>query len=147
MPDRIPAMMTLLEDLRRGQAAGNELLNDVRVSVAGLERSHEGQAQQLARIEATVDQLSDRVRFVEINHARIPQLERELAQVDERVKIGQETANRRHTDLDTRVRALEGDGRETKVVTGSAREIFWRIFSAAAGAGAVLLVDAIRHAG
>lgn len=147
MPDRIPAMMTLLEDLRRGQVAGNELLNDVRVSVASLERSYEGQGQQLARVEAAVDSLNLRLRDVEMNHARIPHAERDIAQLEERVNIHQKHADRRHSEMDTRVRKLERDGAGTEVVTSGAREVFWRIFSAGAGAGAVLLVDALRNLG
>lgn len=127
MPERIDAIVRMLEEQRDGQAKANELLAQVRVAVAGMTRSFEAQQEGIFELRRQQGETSERLRSVELALATLPMHEKDLARL-----FG------RHSDLELRVRTLEGDGRETKVVHGAvkigARDIFKHIVSVIAGA-------------
>jgi len=111
MPERLELIEDLLHSAIEGQAKGNAMLADLRVEIAALQRSHDGQGQNIADMRAEMRQMGDRLRDVELRIQPLASLEA------------------RHSALESRVRTLEGDGREAAVVnravTGGARDV-WR---------------------
>lgn len=125
----------LLQETRDGQIKGNAILADLRVEVAALQRSQEGQASHIADMRAEVRQVGDRLRTAEMEMQRLPATEAALNKLESR-----------QLDIEGRVRVLEGDGRETKIitraVTGSARDVWRYLIGAVIG----LAVAAISYA-
>lgn len=124
MNEALALIQRLLEDNRKAQETGNAILHDLRVDVAALTRSHEAQGQTLADMRAQIRNMDDRLREVE---QRVHPLS---------------TLEQRHAALEGRVRQLEGDERETKVVRGAFMGFvsgFWR---AAAGPIVAALIAA-----
>lgn len=108
MPERLALITELLQDTREAQDKGNSMLADLRVEVAALQRSHDGQGQHIADMRADLRQMSDRLRDAELQMQRIPHAEASLGR-----------AHGRLDEHERRLRALEGDGRENKVVSRS----------------------------
>ena len=132
MSDRFALIQELLQDTREAQERGNAILSNLRVDVAALQRSHDGQGQVIADMRAELRQLSDRQRESELRIQRMPKVE-DL------------------NNLEGRVRVLEGDGRETRVmaraVGGGLRDV-WRYALAAIGGVIVTAVLwAVKHGG
>lgn len=131
MPERLALITSLLEDTREAQEKGNAMLGDLRVDLAALQRSHEGQGQSIADIRADLRSMMARQQAVELQLQRLPHYEAQLAAFERRVD-GQEL----------RIRALEGDGRETRVITGAAKAWVGQVSRYVVGAIGGLLVAA-----
>lgn len=144
MTERLALIHELLQETREAQVKGNAMLTELRVEVAALQRAHDGQGQSIADLRAEMRQLSDRLRDSEMQMQRLPQAIADIAKLEERIDGYHSTADRRHTSLEGRVRSLENDGREHKVVTGAfvggIRDL-WR-YAAAAIVGAVIMAMA-----
>lgn len=140
MSERLALIMRLLEETRDSQDKGNSMLADLRVEVAAMQRAHEGQAQNIADMRAELRQVSDRLRDAEMQMQRQPLIEAGLDRVE-----------RRQNNIEERVRILEGDGREAKVVsgafTGAMRDV-WRYVVGAAVSGIIAAVAwAVKYGG
>jgi len=110
MPERLALITELLQDTREAQEKGNAMLGDLRVDMAALQRSHEGQGQSIADIRADIRSMMARQQAVELQLQRLPHHEAQITAVDRRLE-GHEA----------RLRALEGEGRETRVITSAAK--------------------------
>lgn len=132
MSERLAMFLKLLEETREGQEKGNAMLADLRVEVAAMQRAHEGQTQNIADMRAEMRQVSDRLRDAELQMQKLPMTE-----------AGLDRLERRQTDIEGRVRILEGDGREAKVVSGAfttaVRDV-WRYVVGAAVGGIIAAV-------
>lgn len=140
MTERLALIQDLLQETRDAQVKGNAMLTELRVDVAGLQRSHDGQGQRIADLSAEVRQLSDRLRDSEMQMQRLPQAIADIAKLEERIDGYHSTADRRHTSLEGRVRVLENDGSAQRVVTGAfvggVRDL-WRYVAAALVGGVI----------
>lgn len=125
MPERLALITELLQDTRDAQEKGNSMLADLRVEVASVQRSQAGQAEHISDMRAELRQVSDRLRSAELQLQPMTELQRKQA------------------ELEVRVRTLEGEGRETRVVRGAAvagvRTIWQYIAAALVGAALLLL--------
>lgn len=140
MPERLALITELLQDTREAQEKGNSMLSDLRVEVAALQRAHDGQGQHIADMRADLRQMSDRLRDAELQMQRIPHAEASLGR-----------AHGRLDEHERRIRSLEGDGREAKVVngafTGALRDV-WRYVIGAAVSGIIAAVAwAVKYGG
>lgn len=143
MTDQLELIHGLLQDQREAQHRANAMLGDLRVDVAAMQRLQESQSVNLAEIRADIRQIYDRLRDAEMKMQQIPAVEAELARQAERM-AGIERANqRRQDDLERRMRALEGDGREHKVVAGALATGARTIWHYIAGAVVAAVIAAI----
>lgn len=110
MPERLALITELLQDTREAQEKGNSMLGDLRVDMAALQRSHEGQGQSIADLRADIRSMMARQQAAELQLQRLPHHEAQIAAFDRRLE-GHEA----------RLRNLEGEGRETRVITGAAK--------------------------
>lgn len=133
MPERLALITELLQETREAQDKGNAMLGDLRVDMAALQRSHEGQGQSIADLRADVRSMMARQQATELQMQRLPHYEAQLVAFERRVD-GQEL----------RIRALEGDGRETRVITGAAKGLVSQTARYLVGAiGGLLLAAAM----
>lgn len=120
MTERLALIQELLLENREAQEKGNSILVELRIEVAALQRSHDGQVGQIADMRAEIRQVSDRLRTAEMQIQPMADL------------------RQRNNELESRLRVLEGDGREQRVVTGAigggARDIMRLIAAAIIGA-------------
>lgn len=136
MPERITAILSLLEEGREAQAKANEILAEVRVDVAGMKRMLDAQQAGMADLRKEQAEQGERLRAVELALAQYAHAERDLGKLFA------------HVDkLDTRVRVLEGNEREAKVVTGATawgfREVMKLLLATVIGAGSALVAWAM----
>lgn len=131
MPERLALITELLQDTREAQEKGNAMLGDLRVDMAALQRSHEGQGQSIADLRADVRSMMARQQATELQMQRLPHHEAQIAAFDRRLE-GHES----------RLRALEGDGRETRVITGAAKGLAGQVSRYVVGAICGLLMAA-----
>lgn len=120
MPERLALITELLQDTRDAQDKGNAMLADLRVDLAAVQRSQVGQAEHIADMRAELRQVSDRLRAAELQLQPMTELQRKQA------------------ELEIRVRGLEGQSRETRMVTGAAvgavRSVWQYVAAAVVGA-------------
>jgi hypothetical protein len=139
-----------LQDQREGQAKTNAMLGDLRIDVAALGRASDAQGLALAEVRGEVREIGNRLRDAEIQLARVGQLAEAQARFDERLAGLHRAVEKKTGDLETRVRVLEGDGREHKVVSGAMTRglgDIWRYVAAAlVGAAVWMLANAARAA-
>lgn len=100
MADNVDLILQLLQEQRDEQKRASDMLGDVRVAVASVQRTVEGQQAGIAAMRADQAQIFDRLRAVETRAERI-------AHIDETV-----------TAMDARVRVLEQHDAGNKVVHG-----------------------------
>lgn len=94
-------------------------LSDIGSGVAGLRATSEAQAIQLAEMRAEhrqdMHQVTARLAEVERQSQAIPQIAERVDELRERVDTLSEVGNRRHQEIDRRVRALEDSSIEVGV--------------------------------
>lgn len=94
-------------------------LSDIGSGVAGLRATSEAQAIQLAEMRAEhrqdMHQVTARLAEVERQSQAIPQVAKRVDELHGRVDTLSEVGNRRHQEIDRRVRALEDNGIEVGV--------------------------------
>jgi hypothetical protein len=128
----------LLREQRDNALKANTLLAEVRVGVAGIERSQ-------GELRRDFRELSDRTRGIELELARLPAIEREQGVLGERVTGLAKSHERRHTDLETRVRKLEGDGRVSGVVNGGLGLVARYVIATLIGVIGTVIVTGLKH--
>lgn len=106
-------------EARANQRSSAEVMSDVRVGLARLQQSTEAQNQTLAEMKVEARVTGERIREIEVQLHKIPSIEDQVRGVSERVNTLSAVGDRRHGELETRLRTMEGDGRETRVYTGA----------------------------
>lgn len=106
-------------EAQANQRSAAEVMSDVRVGLARLQQSTEAQNQTLAEMKVEARVTGERIREIEVQLHKIPSIEDQVRGVRERVDTLSSVGDRRHSELDTRIRTMEGDGRETRVYTGA----------------------------
>lgn len=106
-------------ETQANQRAASEIMSEVRVGLARLQQSTEAQNQVLAEMKVEARVTGERIREIEVQLHKIPDIEDRVRAVSERVNTISSVGDRRHGELDTRLRTIEGDGRETRVYTNA----------------------------
>lgn len=133
MPDQqLQLIQDLLQEQRDAQHRANTMLADLRIDVASMQRLQEGQSSQLAEIRVDIRQIYERLREAEMQTQRIPAVEQ------------------LYRELERRLRALEQDGREHKVVAGAmatGAKAIWHYLAAALVAALIAGIVSVAREG
>lgn len=111
------------EDRRQLQAE----LSNVAAAVAGVRATVEAQAMQLAEMRAEnrheLQAILARIAELERLATQVPSVSDRVLKLEERVASISAVGDRRHQETDTRLRAVEGESRETGVFRRGASSV------------------------
>ncbi len=134
MPERLDLLTKLAQDNLAAQAEIKDMVGDLRVEMALMQKTHESQGSRIAELSADVRQMMGRQQAAEIQLQQLHQHGAQISRIEQR-----------QDSHELRLRAVEGDGREARVITGAAASTARDIMRYGIGVVGGLVVAAVAY--